>query len=204
MNHMTHTPPTGVAIRNPGQRHAARIATRHRLIASARARFLDLGYDATTLRDIAADADRSIGSVFNCFSDKLELLEAVLAEEALSLGEAARAEVTNGKDFVDTIHRLHDLMMETPCARLVLIDRHIPAQRRKVQTALREVLMEAAIEARDRGEIAPHVRLDLVCGLIWDLLTARCQDVIEDEANPTAAVSITCGQVDLLMTAIAP
>jgi AcrR family transcriptional regulator len=204
MNQMTFDQPKGVVVSRPNLRDAAKIVTRGQLIASARARFLDLGYEATTLRDIAADAGRSVGAVFNSFSDKLELLEAVLADEAVGLGEAARAAISRSSDFADMLYRMHNLMIEPSVARLVLIDRHLPPERRAVQPALHAVLTDAAIEARDRGEIVPHIQPNLICGLIWDLLAARCQNILDDPAEPGASLSITRDRIDLLMTALRP
>jgi len=204
MNQMSFCPPAGVILHTTNLRSAAKDVTRRRIIASARARFLDLGYEATTLRDVAADAGRSIGAVFNCFSDKLDLLEVVLADEAVGLGEAARAAISRSSDFADTLYRLHNLMIEPSVARLVLIDRHLPPERRAVQPAIHSVLMEAAAEARDRGELVPHIQPDLICGLIWDLLAAQCQNILDTPAEPGASLSITRDRIDLLMTALRP
>ncbi len=204
MNQMSFCPPVGIVVRPQSLRDAAKIVTRGRLIASARARFLDLGYEATTLRDVAADAGRSIGAVFNCFSDKLDLLEVVLADEAVGLGEAARAAISRSSDFADTLYRMHNLMTEPSVAQLVLIERHLPPERREVQAALYSVLMEAAVEAREHGEIVPHIQPELICGLIWDLLAARCQDILDDHAEPDASLSITRDRIDLLMAALTP
>ncbi len=204
MNQMSFGPATGSVVRPPTLRRAAKIVTRGRLIASARTLFLDRGYEATTVRDVAASADRSIGAVFNCFTDKLDLLEGVMAEEAADLADAAREAISDSPDFVDVLHQLLGLLIQPACARLVLIERNLPASRRKVQPQLCAVFMEAAVAARDRGEIAPHLQLDLICGLIWDLLMARCHDAFDIETDPEAARALTCDRIDLLMTAITP
>lgn len=204
MNHMTFGSTVGAVVRPQTLRHAAKIVTRQRLMASARTLFLDLGYEATTVREIAAGADRSIGAVFNCFNDKLDLLEAVMVEEAAELADAAREAIIDSPDFVDALHRLHALMSEPACARVVLIERNIPSTRRRVQAALMAVLMETVVAARGRGEIAPHLQLDLICGLVWDLLAARCQAALDNETETGATQALTCDRIDLMMSAITP
>ena len=204
MNQITFIPSTGSVVRPVTLRQAAKLVTEKRLIASARALLLERGYEATTVRDVAAAADRSIGSVFNCFSDKLDLLVAVMVEEGAALADAARGAIAGSPDFVDTIHRLHDLIIQPDCARLILIERSIPPSRRALEPTLYTVIMEAAADAQAHGEIAPHLQLDLICGLIRDLLSARCEDALESEYDPFAAFAINCDRIDLLMTAITP
>ncbi len=55
--------------------------TRRRLLAAARGRFEVEGFEAAKLRDIAADAGVSVGSVFVHFADKRDLLHAALFED---------------------------------------------------------------------------------------------------------------------------
>lgn len=204
MNHLTLGPTSGAVVRPPTLRRAAKIVTQRRLIASARTLFLQRGYDATTVRDIAANADRSIGAVFNCFADKLDLLEAVMAEEAPALAEAARGAIAGSPRFVDCLHRLLDLLTQPDHARLVMIERHLPTVRRKVQPALCAVIHDAAVAALDRGEIAPHLKLDLICGLVWDLLTAWRHDIGDAGTDSWIADAMAYDRIDLLMTAITP
>jgi AcrR family transcriptional regulator len=67
------------------QRHA----TRQRLLAAARSRFEADGFDATHLRDIAADAEVATGTVFVHFADKSDLLHAALFEDLEAAIDAA-------------------------------------------------------------------------------------------------------------------
>lgn len=202
MNQITLSCLDGVPVRRPRIRDMAKIVTRRKLVASARARFLDLGYESTTLREVAADAQRSVGAVFSCFSDKLELLEAVLADEAVGLGEAAKAAVSGSPDFTDTLFRLHNLMTEPAVARLILIDRHLPPERRVVAPLIDAVLMDTVGGARDRGDIVPHVQLEVICSLIWDLLSGWCLCIVDDHADLDVSLARSRAKIDLLVTAL--
>ena len=55
-------------------------ATRNRLLFAARRRFAGLGYERTTLRDVAADADVNVALIARYFTSKEGLFEACLSE----------------------------------------------------------------------------------------------------------------------------
>jgi TetR/AcrR family transcriptional regulator, cholesterol catabolism regulator len=59
------------------KRQAQKAATRTRLLSAARAEFARVGFSKAKLRDIAAAAEVSVGSVFSHFASKEELLAEV-------------------------------------------------------------------------------------------------------------------------------
>lgn len=63
--------------RSPQRTERAR-RTRERVLAAARATFLDRGYAGTTLRTVAAAADVSVATVEQAFGTKARLLEQVI------------------------------------------------------------------------------------------------------------------------------
>jgi AcrR family transcriptional regulator len=67
-------------IQTPGRRAARKRDTRGRLLAEARRLFAERGYEATTIRDVAAAAGVAAGTVFVHFPDKGALLAETLAE----------------------------------------------------------------------------------------------------------------------------
>ncbi|MFD3586145.1 TetR/AcrR family transcriptional regulator [Streptomyces sp. NPDC058683] len=83
-----------------GRRRRDASATRRALLLAARARFTRLGYDRTTLRDVAADAGVNLALVKRYFGSKEGLFKAALAstprflggEEEFPRGPAALAE----------------------------------------------------------------------------------------------------------------
>src|SRR6266568_1912295 len=62
-----------------GRRRRDAVATRRALLESARGRFTRLGYDRTTLRDVAADAGVNIALIKRYFDSKEGLFKAALA-----------------------------------------------------------------------------------------------------------------------------
>ena len=65
-----------------GKRQAAQDVTRALVLAAARRLFTEKGYEATNVRDIAAAAGRSTGSVFGNWRDKEALWEAAMGRKA--------------------------------------------------------------------------------------------------------------------------
>jgi AcrR family transcriptional regulator len=63
------------------QREAAKLATQRAVLAAARDSFEELGFERANLREIAARADVSAGTVLHYYGDKRGLLHAALFEE---------------------------------------------------------------------------------------------------------------------------
>jgi AcrR family transcriptional regulator len=83
VHHRCMTPPTRTARTHPSRRERRKELTRTNLLAAARRLFASQGFEQTTIRDIAADADIALGGFYNYFRTKDEVLAALL-EEALS------------------------------------------------------------------------------------------------------------------------
>jgi AcrR family transcriptional regulator len=63
-----------------GVRVVRKQATRERVLAAARDLFVEIGYEAATIRMIATRAGVATGSVFTTFASKLEILREVMEE----------------------------------------------------------------------------------------------------------------------------
>jgi len=88
------------------QRRKAR--TRAALLAAARQLFAARGVDGTTIAEIAEHADIAIGSFYNYFRTKEELLDALLEEELarqLRLLELRQAQVEDPAEKISVAHR---------------------------------------------------------------------------------------------------
>src|SRR5271156_2490088 len=67
------------------RRALAKQQTRQRLLLAAKLLVTERGYDAATVRDIAAAADLSTGAVFASFNDKADLFNEVIIEDYAAL-----------------------------------------------------------------------------------------------------------------------
>ena len=65
--------------------------TRQKVLDAARALFIERGYEAATVRDIAGHAGMSTGAVFANFQDKSDLFEAVMVEDFERVAEHMRS-----------------------------------------------------------------------------------------------------------------
>ena len=88
------------------QRRKAR--TRAALLAAARELFASTGFQQTTIAEIAEHADIAIGSFYNYFRTKEELLDALLEDELarqLHLLQARQAQVGDPAEKISVAHR---------------------------------------------------------------------------------------------------
>jgi AcrR family transcriptional regulator len=99
----------GDSIRHRGGRIERRKArTRANLLAAARRLFAGQGVERTTIAEIADHAEIGIGSFYNYFSTKGELLDAVIEEalsEQLHLLQLRQAQVSDPAEKVSIAHR---------------------------------------------------------------------------------------------------
>ncbi len=82
--------------------------TRTRLLAAARELFATNGVPETTIAEIAGHADIAIGSFYNYFATKDELLEALLTDElATQLGrlQERQAKISDPAEKISVAHR---------------------------------------------------------------------------------------------------
>jgi AcrR family transcriptional regulator len=92
----------------PTRNQRRRAETRARLLAAARKLFAAQGFEPTTIRDIAGDADTALGSFYNYFRTKDEVLAALMEEtlaEQLTLLERRRRHVDDVAECVSIAHR---------------------------------------------------------------------------------------------------
>lgn len=89
------------------------------ITSAARARFGEFGYEATSIDDIAADADRTKGAVYHHFPDKRALFDHVLAVEQREIaGRVARSTTFAG----GVATYLRTIATSPGAARITLID----------------------------------------------------------------------------------
>jgi len=88
---------------NPGKREQNKARNRSEILAAASVVFVELGYDAATIRDIVARTRLAPGTFYNYFPDKRSVLVALIAEataEASSRARAARVQARSLEELV--------------------------------------------------------------------------------------------------------
>jgi AcrR family transcriptional regulator len=117
-----------------------RAATRARLLAAARRLFASQGFEVTTMRDIAGEADVALGSFYNYFRTKDEVLEALLEDalrEQLRLLVERQEQVDDPAERISIAHRhLLSAVREDPDWGWLLV--RLQVDHRALDTALSE------------------------------------------------------------------
>ena len=83
----------------PGRRERNKAANRQTILDAAREVFGELGYEASTVRDIVRRTGLSVGAFYNYFRSKEEVFEALADEGARRFRPILRAEYERAADF---------------------------------------------------------------------------------------------------------
>ena len=86
-----------------GKREETKASNRQAIIDAARRVFAELGYGATTVRDIIRATDLASGTFYNYFKSKEEVYQALRDETALRVRPRLRAERIRAKNFEEFI-----------------------------------------------------------------------------------------------------
>jgi AcrR family transcriptional regulator len=119
-----------------GKREETKASNRQAIIDAARRVFAELGYGATTVRDIIRATELASGTFYNYFKSKEEVFQALQDETALRVRPRLRAERIRARtfeefisgsfrtffDFVKNDHTTFATMRRNPELRRVRID----------------------------------------------------------------------------------
>ncbi|WP_194722694.1 TetR/AcrR family transcriptional regulator [Noviherbaspirillum malthae] len=86
-----------------GLRERSKLDKRRRIKAAARAVFISKGYDAATTREIAAQADVGIGTLFNYAKEKRELLMMIINDDLDEINASSAATVDLDSPLIDQL-----------------------------------------------------------------------------------------------------
>lgn len=103
MSGRSETGPRASASRAAGKRERNKHENREMILSAARQVFSDLGFDATTVRDIVRRTGLASGTFYNYFRSKEEVFEAVLDATALSIRPRLREIRVNARTFEEFI-----------------------------------------------------------------------------------------------------
>src|SRR5512147_3117164 len=87
-----------------GKRERTKAANRQAILAAARGVFAQLGYEASTVRDIIRGTDLASGTFYNYFRSKEEVFEALADDGARRFRPILRGAHENAQNFEDYLH----------------------------------------------------------------------------------------------------
>ena len=178
MNHITLGGLDAAApAQRTSQRALAKLRTRDKILAAAKALFAERGYEAATIRDIARSAGMSTGAVFASFTDKSDLFTEIAETEQHELNEAMRAaagELTGRAAVVAMLDAAVDRHMgELALFRAVMSALWTPGLGEKARRRLERRPPTALIVSALRpdlacGEAEGRFELTALAEMIWD------------------------------------
>jgi AcrR family transcriptional regulator len=83
----------------PGKRERTKVQNRYTILEAARRVFAELGYGATTVRDIVRATPLASGTFYNYFKSKEEIFQAIQDESALRIRPKLREERARAKSI---------------------------------------------------------------------------------------------------------
>ncbi len=209
---MKHSPIHAVAAAHqpPTRRAQAKQVTRARLLQAAREMFAERGYEAATVRDIAAAANLSTGAVFASFTDKADLFNEVIVAEYefmhADMVAATDARAPARETLIDLLTLayeayltdirlvqsalsfcwLHDLLSEP---------RHIAAVD-LVRGHIAGVLQRGV----DSGELSPDLNVKLTSEMLWEAYLSNFRRVIFEGRGRESLRARIASQLDVLIS----
>lgn len=172
------------------RRAMAKQRTRQRLLNAARRLFTTRGYDAATIRDIAAEADLSTGAVFASFTDKADLFNAVIIADSEALFERMAA-VEDAGSAAETLLTLLSLGYDLHHEQLPLMraalgfswvrgSEHETRYRRVLRPVLNRLgeVLQSGIE---RGELSADLDVALTSEMLLDSYLANYRKAIFED-----------------------
>ena len=191
------------------RRALAKLQTRQRLLQAAKQLVTERGYDAATVREIAAAADLSTGAVFASFSDKADLFNAVILADYTSLLERMNEAAAGENSTRATLAKLLELAYAYHFEELPLVQaaigfswmRDAVAERRardgvKLILARLEAVLRAGVES---GEMSATLDVDLVAEMLWDSYIANYRRAIFDGWDLDALRARIDSQIEVLL-----
>jgi AcrR family transcriptional regulator len=170
---------------------------------------MERGYEAATIRDIAARADLSTGAVFASFSDKADLFKAVLAEDLehqLELLEAAQSVDLPVKEALLTMFRptyaFHLAQLPLLQAATGLSWSHGldgPLGHRPAYSPAVATITGMLSRGQERGELPANADTALIAEMIWEGYLANYRRAVFDDWGLEQLTAHLAQQIEVLL-----
>jgi AcrR family transcriptional regulator len=159
-------------VKNRGKREETKANNRQAIIDAARRVFAELGYGATTVRDIIRATELASGTFYNYFKSKEEVFQALQDETALRVRPRLRAERIRARTFEEFIagtFRTFFDFVKNDHTSLATMRRNPELQRMRIDTP--EVIagfdeLRADLEIAIKNGVMPDTDADLLMAAI--------------------------------------
>jgi len=191
------------------RRALAKQHTRRLLLDAAKRLFNERGYEAATVRDIAAAAGLSTGAVFASFADKADLFGAVIMDDfealAAHLAAADHDEVTTEASLLRLFSAVYAFQRDhLPLVRAAIGHSWLghPEAEARMRIGVGSILsligdlLRAGVA---RGELSPDLDIRLVNEMIWESFLANYRHAIFETCEADALATRLAAQVRILL-----
>jgi AcrR family transcriptional regulator len=194
-------------------RAQSKLKTRRRVLDAARRLFMERGYEAATIRDIASEAGLSTGAVFASFIDKTDLFNAVMAEDFQRQVEALRQAAKPGAKVEEGLLAVFEAGYRFHSAQLPLLQAAISlswshglggefGDRPSFGLAM-DALAEMLTGGVERGELkASPEQVRLAAELLWDAYVANYRRALFDDWTADRLIERVQEQTALILAAL--
>jgi AcrR family transcriptional regulator len=190
-------------------RAQSKLKTRHRVLDAARRLFMERGYDAATIRDIASEAGLSTGAVFASFLDKTDLFNAVMAEDFQRLMEDLRKTEEPDAKVDDAVLALFKGGYAFHFAQLPLLQAAVSlswshglggefGDRPSFKLAM-DSLNAILGRGVERGELVADIDLRLTAEVLWDTYVANYRRALFDSWTAEQLIERNVRQIALIL-----
>ena len=180
----------------PGKRERTKIENRHTILEAARRVFAELGYGATTVRDIVRATPLASGTFYNYFKSKEEIFQAIQDESALRIRpllKEERARADNIETFISGTYRMFFEYVESDQHSFRAIRRHSDALRVRMDTpemiAGFEELREDLETAIAKGMLPPVDTDYLMAAFVGVAFEIAERMLRRDDTDPASAAA---------------
>jgi AcrR family transcriptional regulator len=191
------------------RRALAKQRTRRQLLDAAKRLFNARGYEAATVREIAAAAGLSTGAVFASFTDKADLFGEVILDDCDALAEHLKAGVQEDDTTEVALLRLFSQAYAFHRDHLPLVQAAIghswmaePEAARRVRGAARRVqglVDEVLRRGVEQGELSRDLDIRLTNEMIWDSFVANYRHAIFESWDVSALEARLSAQMKILL-----
>ena len=199
-----------IPVRFPATRRSlAKQQTRRRLIVAAKTLVAERGYDAATLRDVAAMAHVSTGAVFANFADKADLFNEVIIDDHAELLVRMKRAADEADSASDKLLGMFVAGYAWRFEQLSLVqaqlgfswsnDLVLESRRRAGAGRILDALAGVLRAGVQTGELAPSLDADLIAEMAWDSYVANYRHAIFDGSTIEALRARIAKQIDVLL-----
>lgn len=196
-------------------RQTQKEATRKRVLDAARDLFETVGYEETTVREIASQAGVAVGSVFTCFASKAEVLSQVMLDRLEDLyAELDRITPHLRGTVVDRLSSIFALHYAFETRRTPLFLAHIAAAYNwrpgsdsvpyGRNPRLRGMIHDCIADGRARGEVAAEADIALIVDTLMAAYAWNYRLAAWEQAGPEQMSALMERQIALLAQGFAP